>query len=100
MTKQSRTCGHSWPRQFSRVELTRFQISASSGTSARSLRSPVRDCCANPLIRSEEHTSELQSLMRIPYAVFCVNPKNTNKHRQKRQRDIENKKGEKKQRTR
>src|SRR3546814_9782789 len=23
------------------------------------------------LIRSEEHTSELQSLMRIPYAVFC-----------------------------
>src|SRR3546814_7830456 len=23
------------------------------------------------LLRSEEHTSELQSLMRIPYAVFC-----------------------------
>src|SRR3546814_8334002 len=23
-------------------------------------------------IRSEEHTSELQSLMRIPYAVFCL----------------------------
>src|SRR3546814_6987242 len=23
--------------------------------------------------RSEEHTSELQSLMRIPYAVFCLN---------------------------
>src|SRR3546814_1976286 len=27
--------------------------------------------------RSEEHTSELQSLMRISYAVFCLN----NKHR-------------------
>src|SRR3546814_4751349 len=26
-----------------------------------------------PLIRSEEHTSELQSLMRISYAVFCLN---------------------------
>src|SRR3546814_6727822 len=26
--------------------------------------------------RSDEHTSELQSLMRIPYAVFCLN-KNT-----------------------
>src|SRR3546814_8297799 len=26
-------------------------------------------------IRSEEHTSELQSLMRIPYAVFCLNKK-------------------------
>src|SRR3546814_8962490 len=29
--------------------------------------------------RSEEHTSELQSLMRISYAVFCLNKKNTTK---------------------
>src|SRR3546814_8989514 len=28
-------------------------------------------------IRSEEHTSELQSLMRISYAVFCLQKKNT-----------------------
>src|SRR3546814_3419019 len=28
------------------------------------------------LIRSEEHTSELQSLMRISYAVFCLKKKN------------------------
>src|SRR3546814_1113320 len=28
-------------------------------------------------IRSEEHTSELQSLMRISYAVFCMKKKNT-----------------------
>src|SRR3546814_10848306 len=28
--------------------------------------------------RSEEHTSELQSLMRISYAVFCLNKKNNN----------------------
>src|SRR3546814_7575185 len=27
--------------------------------------------------RSEEHTSELQSLMRISYAVFCLNKQNT-----------------------
>src|SRR3546814_4761716 len=27
--------------------------------------------------RSEEHTSELQSLMRISYAVFCLNKKKT-----------------------
>src|SRR3546814_7443186 len=36
-------------------------------------------------IRSEEHTSELQSLMRISYAVFCLKKKkihkNTNKHK-------------------
>src|SRR3546814_3789466 len=25
-----------------------------------------------PVVRSEEHTSELQSLIRIPYAVFCL----------------------------
>src|SRR3546814_7360385 len=29
--------------------------------------------------RSEEHTSELQSLMRISYAVFCLKNKNSNK---------------------
>src|SRR3546814_8587075 len=28
-----------------------------------------------PLVRSEEHTSELQSLMRISYAVFCLKKK-------------------------
>src|SRR3546814_10185273 len=30
--------------------------------------------------RSEEHTSELQSLMRISYAVFCLKKKKTNKN--------------------
>src|SRR3546814_8672489 len=34
--------------------------------------------------RSEEHTSELQSLMRISYAVFCL----TNKNRNKKQYNI------------
>src|SRR3546814_2387235 len=29
------------------------------------------------LLRSEEHTSELQSLMRISYAVFCLKKKHT-----------------------
>src|SRR3546814_4669615 len=31
-------------------------------------------------MRSEEHTSELQSLMRISYAVFCLKKKNKNSH--------------------
>src|SRR3546814_1183569 len=31
------------------------------------------------LARSEEHTSELQSLLRISYAVFCLKKKNTKK---------------------
>src|SRR3546814_5495815 len=41
-----------------------------------------------PGIRSEEHTSELQSLMRIPYAVFCFEKKNGELD-QVRQRNIE-----------
>src|SRR3546814_6202888 len=32
--------------------------------------------------RSEEHTSELQSLMRISYAVFCLKKKHTRDHLQ------------------
>src|SRR3546814_7346461 len=32
-----------------------------------------------PYSRSEEHTSELQSLMRISYAVFCLKKKTDNK---------------------
>src|SRR3546814_8302603 len=35
-----------------------------------------RRCCDGSF-RSEEHTSELQSLMRISYAVFCLKKKNT-----------------------
>src|SRR3546814_1897233 len=40
--------------------------------------------CLNGLdcnnLRSEEHTSELQSLMRISYAVFCLKKKKNEKH--------------------
>src|SRR3546814_1990207 len=35
----------------------------------------------HPIVyRSEEHTSELQSLMRISYAVFCLKKKNNTHH--------------------
>src|SRR3546814_8340490 len=46
-------------------------------------RFPDRDwqaCARLPSTRSEEHTSELQSLMRISYAVFCLKKKKTNIH--------------------
>src|SRR3546814_9269285 len=33
-----------------------------------------------PCLRSEEHTSELQSLMRISYAVFCLKKKQITEH--------------------
>src|SRR3546814_7439735 len=38
---------------------------------------PIHHSCAADM-RSEEHTSELQSLMRISYAVFCLKKKKTN----------------------
>src|SRR3546814_2355280 len=37
-----------------------------------------------PKARSEEHTSELQSLMRISYAVFCLKKKNTKRTNKER----------------
>src|SRR3546814_18119362 len=37
----------------------------------------TRGRCARARLRSEEHTSELQSLMRISYAVFCLKKKKT-----------------------
>src|SRR3546814_5862900 len=36
---------------------------------------PIRSCLRSTIRRSEEHTSELQSLMRISYAVFCLKKK-------------------------
>src|SRR3546814_6110751 len=41
----------------------------------------IRAAGRNRILRSEEHTSELQSLMRISYAVFCLKKKK--KHTQK-----------------
>src|SRR3546814_7903013 len=38
-------------------------------------------CAAPTGYRSEEHTSELQSLMRISYAVFCLKKKKTKTHK-------------------
>src|SRR3546814_10876443 len=44
---------------------------------------PIRASSAGRQIsRSEEHTSELQSLMRISYAVFCLNKKNKRRKQQ------------------
>src|SRR3546814_10584551 len=44
----------------------------------RSHPNPRRHASHARYQRSEEHTSELQSLMRISYAVFCLKKKNKN----------------------
>src|SRR3546814_4087089 len=56
-------------------------IAISSGAISQCSR---RALPSNKVVRSEEHTSELQSLMRISYAVFCLKQHshhNTNTHR-------------------
>src|SRR3546814_10444281 len=55
--------------------------SASPGWAVR-WRSSRRAGRARDLDRSEEHTSELQSLMRTSYAVFCLNKKKNSKDTQ------------------
>src|SRR3546814_1410457 len=47
-------------------------LAASTSAASPSVASPSAVSC---LPRSEEHTSELQSLMRISYAVFCLKKK-------------------------
>src|SRR3546814_7062080 len=55
--------------------VTRSRLSGDS-LGRRSFRLPARITCRNwGTRRSEEHTSELQSLMRISYAVFCLKKK-------------------------
>src|SRR3546814_1128975 len=52
----------------------------SCGSDLKALRTTARRDGSDYVIngqRSEEHTSELQSLMRISYAVFCLKKKNT-----------------------
>src|SRR3546814_9963727 len=45
----------------------------------RAIGCVIEDRAAEPANRSEEHTSELQSLMRISYAVFCLKKKKITK---------------------
>src|SRR3546814_17446958 len=49
--------------------------------SAPAVRRPSAPRARAPALRSEEHTSELQSLMRISYAVFCLKKKKQNNNK-------------------
>src|SRR3546814_9704893 len=56
-------------------------IAASKLTTKYRLKSFNLTASRGWMIRSEEHTSELQSLMRISYAVFCLKKKKNNKRK-------------------
>src|SRR3546814_9966230 len=58
-----------------------IKAGASSTMCMRSCQKPQTSRRAT-IDRSEEHTSELQSLMRISYAVFCLKKKNKTQYKQ------------------
>src|SRR3546814_8101517 len=60
-------------------ELTVRGVCKKAGVAARYFYESFTD--RDALMRSEEHTSELQSLMRISYAVFCLKKKTKRKHK-------------------
>src|SRR3546814_5390792 len=63
-----------WPSAASRCQDTVLRLFRSRlGLKACS----AEDTRSSTIKRSEEHTSELQSLMRISYAVFCLKQKKT-----------------------
>src|SRR3546814_10740186 len=58
----------------------RWRMAACSDASRAATKAASPAACSHsrrPHGRSEEHTSELQSLMRISYAVFCLKKKKT-----------------------
>src|SRR3546814_9671628 len=71
-----------WPAQAAGIAKLRDNSSfvlctpTGSGKTTVATLGAVQGLFAAPPVRSEEHTSELQSLMRISYAVFCLKKKN------------------------
>src|SRR3546814_8460650 len=73
-TRRRKPCGGCWTT-------SRWTIRRRSAKTARwSASSNTTRCTSSRQPRSEEHTSELQSLMRISYAVFCLKKKTEHNH--------------------
>src|SRR3546814_10157291 len=72
--------------RLSKLSHTSFQFPRVAAFEYSVARCSKKLACSTPLSsgasqgRSEEHTSELQSLMRISYAVFCLKKKNKSRN--------------------
>src|SRR3546814_4599836 len=64
-----------WVAQIPMAALVAVMIMVAIGTFNWGSIKNLRDHPKTSSMRSEEHTSELQSLMRISYAVFCLKKK-------------------------
>src|SRR3546814_2100891 len=82
-TYAANTCTDLW-------RLTSCILKILAPLASASVKKPARRLC--PANRSEEHTSELQSLMRNSYAVFCLKKKKeyTTQHKHTRTDTINN----------
>src|SRR3546814_6439834 len=76
------------------VCLTQFDVTATA-VALPAIRADLGFSLA-ATARSEEHTSELQSLMRISYAVFCLKKKNNTTMEQRNKRQTKPQRQEKK----
>src|SRR3546814_5853020 len=76
-TRQNVVTGALAPAQYSIFQLVDFTSQTGTVTSTIALPTVVPGA---QFRRSEEHTSELQSLMRISYAVFCLKKKKNLTH--------------------
>src|SRR3546814_2147877 len=72
--------GHRRRESRSKSAPQRYVAQAGGREAPRAPSMPARRS-ARSFSRSEEHTSELQSLMRISYAVFCLKKKKKNIHK-------------------
>src|SRR3546814_8222930 len=75
---------HAWTRSL--LDFNTAQHSAVRSPRPIADRKNCSDCISGSHVvtrRSEEHTSELQSLMRISYAVFCLKKKKNNTYMEK-----------------
>src|SRR3546814_10021884 len=68
-----RSCPNGFPTIFTRAPIDQAASARKRGGQGDRRRSRRQRRCRGK--RSEEHTSELQSLMRISYAVFCLKKK-------------------------
>src|SRR3546814_704110 len=67
--------GQAWPDVIAFDAAAFIRPPPRTGPPATALRAARPVHAPAPAMRSEEHTSELQSLMRISYAVFCLKKK-------------------------
>src|SRR3546814_8723383 len=72
-----------------RIRIEISEIAQAAGMSLTEFRRVVNMVQKGERERSEEHTSELQSLMRISYAVFCLKKKKTKQHIQRNESQLQ-----------